>query len=66
MTQEIDLFGIGAHVAKWRNPFYARRIAVERRIERTTDPNQLAKLQHALKRIRSQELLSEMTKALKS
>ncbi|MGE5162865.1 MAG: hypothetical protein ACM3IH_02430 [Sphingobacteriales bacterium] len=62
MTQ-VDLFGIGAHVAKWRNPFYARRIAVERRIERTTDPNQLAKLQHALKRIRSQE---EITKALKA
>jgi S-adenosylmethionine:diacylglycerol 3-amino-3-carboxypropyl transferase len=46
----MGLLDLGRY-AEWQKPYAARRIALERCIERETDLTRLASLRHALERV---------------
>jgi hypothetical protein len=50
--------------AIWKNPFWTRQRAIENCLKRTDDETRRASLEHALRRVRSEENTQKLVDAL--
>jgi predicted DNA-binding protein YlxM (UPF0122 family) len=51
-------------LAIWKNPFLTRKRAIENCLKRTSDEQKRARLEHALRRVKTEESRQELVDAM--